>query len=551
MQPTPIPPIPEETARVARAVYPKGNLYMKLRDEFGAFFDDESFADLYPQKGKPAETPWRLALVTLFQFLEGLTDRQAADAMSGQIDWKYALSMELDEPGCDYSVLCEFRARLVDGNAEDRLFEAVLNRFQERGLLRSRGRQRTDSTHLLQAVRGLTRTELVGETLRAALNALAETAPEWLASIAPSEWFDRYGRRMEQYRLPKGEKEREAWARQTGADGCRLLAALGTAPASAAALDAVAILRRVWIQQFRLQDDQVIVRSKEERPPSAQTIRSPYDPEARASKKRETVWTGYMVDLTESCDDDGTPDLVTQVMTTEATTSDHAALKEIHAALAEKERLPGEHWVDEGYTDAEVLTTSREEYGVEVLGPVAEDRSWQASEGKGYDITGFTIDWEKETATCPEGRSSRAFRASKDEREKEIWLVAFASEDCRTCPSRPQCTRNASRGRTLTLRPQREHEALQQARERQKTEAFHRAYAVRAGMEGTLSQGVRRFGLRRSRYVGQAKTHFQNLMIATAMNLCRVYDWLTDKPRARTRESSLARLGGQGSALAF
>ena len=180
LQPCPVPPVPELTSRIARAAFPKGNPYLRLRDELGTFFHDGDFADLYPRRGQPALPPWRLALVTVMQFAEDLSDRQAADAVRGRIDWKYALGLELDDPGFDFSVLCEFRGRLTTGGAERLLLEQMLEACKVRRLLKARARQRTDSTHVLAATRDLNRLELVGETLRAALNAVAAVAPDWL-----------------------------------------------------------------------------------------------------------------------------------------------------------------------------------------------------------------------------------------------------------------------------------------------------------------------------------------------------------------------------------
>jgi len=180
LHPRPVDPVPEETVRVAKAAFPKGTTYMTMRDELGAIFEDEDFVRLFPSRGQPAMAPWRLALVTVMQFAEGLPDRQAADAVRARIDCKYALSLELDDPDFDASVLCEFRGRLLEGGAERLLFDHLLGRFREMGLVRARGKQRTDSTRILAAVRGLNRLELVGETLRHALDALSVAAPGWL-----------------------------------------------------------------------------------------------------------------------------------------------------------------------------------------------------------------------------------------------------------------------------------------------------------------------------------------------------------------------------------
>ena len=180
LRPEAIPPVPEETCRVAQAAFPRGNIYMRMRDELGTIYDDQLFIALFPARGQPAESPWRLALTTVMQFAEGLSDRQAADAVRSRLDWKYALSLELTDPGFDHTVLSEFLARLVAGQAEQLLLETLLTRVRERGLLKVRGRQCTDSTHVLAAIRVLNRLELVGETVRHALNSLAVVAPDWL-----------------------------------------------------------------------------------------------------------------------------------------------------------------------------------------------------------------------------------------------------------------------------------------------------------------------------------------------------------------------------------
>src|SRR4051812_396684 len=248
LRPEPVGEIPAETARVARAAFPKGTVVTRLRDEFDALYADEDFRSLYPARGQPGLTPWRLALVTVFQFLEHLSDRQAADAVRARIDWKYALGLELTDPGFHFSVLGEFRARLVAGGAEHLLLDTMLERFKARGLVRARGKQRTGRTHVLAAVRDLSFFELVAETLRAALDDVAAVAPDWLRAVAQPVWFERYGRRVEDYRLPKSREEREALALVVGADGFVLLDALDApdAPAAARALPMVRTLRDVW-----------------------------------------------------------------------------------------------------------------------------------------------------------------------------------------------------------------------------------------------------------------------------------------------------------------
>jgi transposase len=301
LHPQPIEPVPDDTARVARSAFPRGNTYVALRDELGTIFRDADFAALFPARGRRAEAPWRLALVTVFQFAEGLSDRRAADAVRGRIDWKYALGLGLDDPGFDASVLCEFRARLVTGSAEGRLLDALLDLCRGRGWLKARGRQRTDATHVLARVCGLDRLECVVEAMRHALNGLAAADPEWLRRQARGEWGERYGRRPEESRLPGSEEGRRALARQVGEDGHVLLAvAYGAgAPPSVAQSPAVETLRQVWVQHFLVEGGRVRWRAEEDgTPPSSTSINSPHDVEARYGKKRSTVWVGYKVHLT-------------------------------------------------------------------------------------------------------------------------------------------------------------------------------------------------------------------------------------------------------------
>jgi transposase len=264
LHPQPIGDIPEETQRVARAAFPKGTLYMTMRDELGTFFQDEDFAALFPSRGQSAVSPWRLALVTVMQFAENLTDRQAADAVRSRIDWKYALGLELTDAGFDFSVLSEFRSRLITHESEQQLLDAMLKRFQEKGLLKARGRQRTDATHVLSRTRDLTRIELAGETMRQALNTLATVAPAWLKAHVPVEWFDRYGKPFSDYRMPKTEAEQQALVETIGQDGYQLWQWIAEREDQdwMRQIPAVEILRQVWVQQFYIEADQIRWRKK-------------------------------------------------------------------------------------------------------------------------------------------------------------------------------------------------------------------------------------------------------------------------------------------------
>jgi transposase len=542
LRPEPIGPVPEETARIARAVFRRGNVYLELRDELGTLYEDQAFVSLFPTRGQPAEAPWRLALVTVLQFAEGLSDRQAAEAVRSRIDWKYLLGLEINDAGFDYSILSEFRARLIAGRAEPVLLERLLQRVESRGLLKRRGRQRTDSTHVLAVVRTLNRLERVGETLRAALNALAVVAPDWLRAQAPLAWYDRYGQRVENYALPKTEAARRDLAASIGADGQSLLEAIDTSDQTwLAEVPAVQVLRQVWAEQYIGDTGELRWREVKEMPPPAQMIASPYDPEARYSTKRELEWVGYKVHLTETCDPD-TPHLLTNVETTPATTPDDNMLAIIHASLAARDRLPHEHLVDKGYTDAHVLVDSQRQYGVTIVGPVAEDPSWQAQAGAGFGKADFLIDWEAQTATCPIGKPSLSWLVNPDATKPETVVVRFSRRDCSPCPARSQCTRRQVEPRELVLQPRVEHEALWTARQRQQTEAFKVRYAARAGIESSHAQGVRRCGMRQTRYIGLARTHLQHIATAAAINVIRLGEWWAGTPPGRTRHSHFAAL---------
>jgi transposase len=253
LRPHPLPPAPEATVAAVQAAFPKGNLYVALRAEFGTLYDDQLFADLYPPAGRPVEVaPWRLALVMVMQYIEGLTDRQAADAVRRCMDWKYALSLELTDPGFDFTLLHDFRQRVLTHEAGQRFLDTLLAACKARGWIKARGTQRTDSTHVLAAIRTLHRLECVLEAMHWALNQLSDVVPTWVQQHVPPAWYPRYGLRSDQVRLPKDASKREALARQIGADGYQLLAWVRAADPSLGLreLPALEALRRIWLQQY-------------------------------------------------------------------------------------------------------------------------------------------------------------------------------------------------------------------------------------------------------------------------------------------------------------
>jgi transposase len=513
-----IEPVPEETARVARAAFPKGHPYLTFRDALGTIFQDEDFAALFPAWGQPGLPPWRLALVTIMQFRENLADRQAAEAVRARIDWKYLLSLELTDPGFDFSVLSEFRDRLLAGSAEELLLDKLLERCRAMGWLKARGPQRTDSTHVLAAIRVLNRLELVAETLRAALNAVATVAPDWLQAVTPLAWYERYSRRIEESRLPKATAAREAYAHTVGEDGFMLLDALETpeAPAGLRELPRIEALRRTWQRHYERtpcapaspgapSECRVRFKASRELPPAAEGIESPYDVEARYRHKRDTQWTGYMVHVSETCEPTA-PHLLTHVHTTPATVHEAQCTTPIQQALIEKEVPPRDHLVDAAYISAELLVDSRDEHGITLRGPTRPSQGWQMQVAGAYTIEQFTVDWERQQVGCPQGKWATSWHERVEQDGTPYIIASFSRQDCQACPARPLCTQAQPQGRRLRLPPQDQYEALTAARAWYASEEGSQYYKQRAGVEGTLSQGVRAFGLRRTRYRGLPKT---------------------------------------------
>jgi hypothetical protein len=394
----------------------------------------------------------------------------------------------------------------------------------------------------------LNRLELVGETLRAALNELATVAPAWLRAAAPEAWYKRYAHRVEDGRLPRAAAEREAYARAVGEDGFALLARLDEPGAAEGLrrLPRVEALRQVWARHFVREpagppEGGGGVRLRGKADPSAPAVVSPYDTEARYRGRHATAWTGYVAHLSETCDDD-TVHLITHAMTTDASVNEVRCTAAIRRALAGKGLAPSEHLVDAAYVDAELLVRSREDHGVELVGPPRVNASWQTKAEGAYTIDRFEVDWGRERVRCPQGRLSSAWSRQVDHAGTPYVSVMFRKADCGACPARPLCTRAEHRARHLKLQPRAEYEALKAARGRLATREGRRAYARRAGIEGTLSQGVRAFGLRRSRYRGLARTHLQHVATAAAINLDRLAAWLRAAPRAATRTSRFAAL---------
>jgi len=270
-------------------------------------------------------------------------------------------------------------------------------------------------------------------------------------------------------------------------------------------------------------------------------MQSPHDPEAHFSMKRQLAWVGYKVHVTESCDDDAAH-LITHVTTCPAMQPDMTSTAGIHEGLAAKGLLPAEHFVDSAYVDAGLLASSQRDYGVSLEGPVRGTSSRPARDGQGYDLPHFAIDWEHEQVTCPQGKTSVSWRYERVGDGETRICAQFSRTDCKPCAARALCTPKTAARRAVHFHLREEYEALNAARARMNDPAWQERYHRRAGVEGTLSQGVRAFGMRRSRYIGLTKTGLQQTCIAVGMNVSRVVRWLDGLPRAKTRVTPFAAL---------
>ena len=542
----PLEPIPDLTRRIAQASFPKGTLAMHLRDALGSIYQDADFVDLFPKRGRAAEAPWRLALVTVFQALENLSDRQAAEMVRGRLDWKYALSLPVDDAGFDASILVDFRQRLLDHMAQDRLLEPILQVCRERRWLKAGGKQRTDSTWVIAKVRGLSSLESVGESLRAALNELADMEPDWLLAVISPDWFDRYVHRFELQRLPKGEQAQALLRKQVGEDSWHLLQAAmdDHAPQSVRTCPSLGLLRQVWHHHFERREGLIRWRDGPA-VESAERVISPYETQARASRKRDTDWVGYKVHLTETCGEDEVVHLIVQAEITAATEQDVEETMPLLRDLQARDLVPEVRLVDSGYISGDVLARHAQ-LGIELVGPLKQEGGWQHETG--YGVSAFQVDWQQQQVRCPQRNLSQNWCPGRHTHGQEVIRVSFSAVICHACPVKEFCTKREDHtGRIVTLSPQSVHEARSRRRTEQDTPAFQQRYALRAGIEGSLSEGIRSHGLRQARYRGQPKTQLQAKAIAAAINLVRIRQMLQRTqlglpPRRKRPLSPFARL---------
>jgi len=583
MQPVPWPEPDPQIAAAIEAKY-RGKrprpLAVLIRDHLGEWLGDEDFAAAFGIRGKPGWSPSRLALVTVLQRAENLTDRQAAESVRTRIDWQYLLGLPLDDPGFDHTVLAEFRGRVADAGLEQVALDALLVRLAGAGLVKAGGKQRTDSTHVIAAVAALNRLELAGESVRAALEALAAAHPAWLEQrICVADFARRYATPMTSWRPPVSQARRDELAVAYAKDGYALLEAVydSAAPAWLRELPAVDVLRRVLLQNYTrtITGGKEVIKRREKEPegdglpPGHARIASPYDLDARWGVKRDTFWLGYKLHITETCDDPPPctcrpepaaqqqpagggrdhdkgcaqlvfPNLITSVATTDATVTDNQMTEPVHDTLAARNLVPGRHYADSGYLSAALVVSALATWGIALIGPLLADTSAQARAGNGYARADFTTDYDSKTVTCPQGKTSASWTPCTQKGQAAA-VATFSATDCGPCPARPQCTASGKKRRQLTVLPRDLAEAQAAARAAEQTIPFQAGYARRAGVEGTMHQAASH-GARRARYRGLPKTRLDHAYMATALNLLRLEAFWTGTPLDRQRTSHLARL---------
>jgi len=507
--------IPEETRRVVESLLKADSVYRLVGQEIEHMVDEAVLAEMYAEEGRPAINPLVLMLVTVFQFLEKLPDRMAAENAVMRLDWKYALRQGLEWAGFHYTDLCNFRKRLFRYGQEQVAFEQVVKYLRERGYIQAGGKQRTDSTHIVGAVMRLSRLELVWETLRLALGALVNADAPWTLKWLPRSFVESYSARRSDYRLSQEEIAQALC--QTGQEGYWLLdqVAVQGSP-SLQALPEIVQLRRVWEEQFTRQEDG----SAHLRPPGeagGDVITSPHDPDVRYGDKGSRNWVGYKLQVTETADPQAAARFITDVALTSPVEQDNEHLEALQHRLVARQLTPAQQYVDQGYMSGQNLACSLSQ-GIDLRGFIREGNVSKRPE---FRLSQFVIDLDHRQATCPAGQHSVKWaKAKPDVKNLIAYHVSFGPQ-CRTCPffGPELCTDKAS-GRHLGV--SRHHTLLQARRHEAQTLDFQREMHIRAGIEGTISELVRAHGARRSRYRGLAKNQLQALFTATATNLKRL-----------------------------
>lgn len=523
--------IPAEVAEIGETILDKDDPYRLVGDEVQEVLRLEDFAHLYSEEGRGAICPIILGLVVIFQYLENIPDREAAKWARVRLDWKYALHVPLRWEGFHYSTLSNFRGRLLEQREERLLFDKVLQWVGRHGLLKKQGKQRTDSTHVLGQVAKLSRLELLWETLRVALRAMASVAPGWYETHIPAAFHEAYSKRQHDWQLNKAEVQQAT--KQAGQDGWWLIDRIeGDAPQQVKALAEVETLRTVWEQTFVRRGGQGSGGGQVRLRPSQRgkrkdVIPSPHERDVRWSEKRGKEWIGYKLQVTETIDRVAGQTFLTDIEICAANEDDSEAVAGIQERLTARGVAPSEQIVDAGYVSGRNLAHSQRR-GIALIGP-----AWADTSGKpeGYRQQDFSIDWQQKRVTCPQGATSIAWFPRQDEKKEGIY-IRFGVQ-CQDCPAKQDCA-PGKHGRTLFLNAYYDH--LMACRAQQETREFAKKLKQRSAVEGTLSMLVRKHGARRARYRGRKKTRLQYVLTGAAVNVKHLARALHHRRQATARQ---------------
>lgn len=570
LKPQKLEPIPEETLKIGQEILEPENIMRKIGEQYYEIVKDEDFISMYPRIGQPALSPARLALVSILQAQEHLSDRMAVRMVATRIDWKYALHLPLSYKGFDASVLSEFRERLISNKAERLVFDKVLEKMKTEGMLKGRAVQRTDSLMILSAVKKLNRLELVMETMRLALEEIAIQDMGWFEKNIPKGWIETYAERAQSERIikergVKAESETQKLLIETGHNGFRLVQIIEQSNIALKQLPKVILLEKVWSQQYQIRPDSSLITEPTEPPNNnsrknqveveektielstsesrekakiKEMIESPHDEEVRYTQKRGKEYRGYKLQLTEIASEEEVA-IITDIEIVKASEYDGESLPNIHQRLKDREILPETHLVDTGYVSADAIVESQERE-VELLGPIAANTTLTARENQGYSVENFSIDFENKKAICPNGQMQRCFSETVNGNGRKVFQILWSKEVCQNCPFKDKCIQGKKLGRTIKI--SRNYKVIQQRRIEQKSDDFHNRYRRRAGVEATFSHLVCCLFARQTPYQGKNKTQLHFLILAAGLNIKRAVNWDNGLRPERKRSSRLQNL---------
>lgn len=509
--------IPEETRLIGEELLLEDSVYRLIGEKGDEIITDADFEDIYSGEGRPGVNPVVLAFVMVFQYLEKLPDRKAAEMAVWRMDWKYALRQALTWSGFHYSDLSNFRKRLLNNGQDMLIFEKVVAYLLKEGYIKSRGKQRTDATHILGQVMKLSRLELVEETIRLAVSALISADMPWTLRHLPSTFTERHNARRDTYKLSKTEIKEAI--QEAGEDGDWLVERVEQhASASLKELPEMQMLKRVLEEQFSWSDDENRPKARSNEEMKGDILQTPHDPDVRYGSKGGQGWQGYKLQVSETIAEEAKPQtarFITDIKVTPANESDQAALEPLQERLIERGMVPAKQYVDQNYMSGEHIHTSRKK-GIDLRGYVHDGGSQKE---EGFRLTDFLVHIDKQLALCPAGKKS--VRWTEVSTTKNVAYRASFGEQCRACPffESGQCTTSPA-GRRLDIN--RYHDELRARRLEAKSKVFQLEMNQRNGVEGTISELVRAHGARRSRYRGLAKNQLQASFVGAAINLKRL-----------------------------